>query len=119
MLLSYSAKYLNMKRKVSRPHKFSIRLNPQVKAALEARAESLWISSACLMRLIIKNWLTSGRSVPEGLSPGGESVGYTIALSVEEEAELRTWAGHPDGAEFARILRAVLVAALSRKQLHI
>lgn len=119
MLFSYNTKCVNVKRKASRPHKFSLRLNPAVKAALESRAERLWISPASLMRLIIKNWLASGRAAPEGLSPGGEGVGYTIALSAEEEAELRTWAGYPEGAEFARILRAVVVAALSRKQLHI
>ena len=108
-----------MKRKAVRPRRYSLRLDPQVKADLEARAESLWISAADLMRLIFKNALEGDRPVPEGLSPGSSSVGYTCALTVAEETVLRAWAGNPEGAEFTRILRAVLADALRRKRIQI
>lgn len=108
-----------MKRKTVRPTRYSLRLDPALKSALETRAEGLWISAADLLRLIFKHAIESGRAVPEGLSPGPASIAYTCALSATEEAELRAWAGHPEGAEFSRILRAVLADALRRKRLQV
>lgn len=108
-----------MKRKAVRPRRCSLRLDPPTKAALEARAEGLWISASDLLRLIFKNAMDGARPAPEGLPPGSSSVAYTVALAAEEEAALRAWAGNPEGAEFTRILRAVLADALRRKRIHI
>lgn len=108
-----------MKRKAVRPRRCSLRLDPPTKAALEARAEGLWISASDLLRLMFKSAMDGARPAPEGLPPGSSSVAYTVALAADEEAALRAWAGNPEGAQFTRILRAVLADALRRKRIQI